>query len=185
MDDEQLVSALARLAEGDKAALRPVYAATSAKLFAICLRICGERDAAQDVLQEVYIKLINRAGGYQATAGAPMAWMARIARNSAIDWLRANRRRTNDGRSMFVAELPMDQADDSASAEQMLGSAQEAERLGQLVDGLEDDQRRHLRDAFFGGLTYAEVAARDGIPLATVKSRIRRGLMRLRQELGE
>ena len=87
---ERLVAALARAAAGDQEGLREVYRATSAKLFGVCLRICQDREAAEDVLQQVYIKVWDRAGRFDAMRASPITWLCAIARNSALDWCRAN-----------------------------------------------------------------------------------------------
>ena len=85
----RLAAALTAVGRGDRAALREVYDMTAAKLFGICLRICGERASAEDVLQTVYIKVWERAGQFDAARASPITWLATIARNGAIDWRRS------------------------------------------------------------------------------------------------
>jgi RNA polymerase sigma factor (sigma-70 family) len=87
---ERLVLALAQVADGDQLALREVYDSTCAKLFGVCLRICQDREAAEDVLQNVYIEIWHRAGRFDGTRASPVTWLCAIARNAAIDWRRAN-----------------------------------------------------------------------------------------------
>ena len=86
-----LVSALARIPAGDRAALQTVYRLTSAKLFGVCLRILGERSEAEDVLQEVYVTVWRKAADFDAARASPMTWLIAITRNRAIDRLRASR----------------------------------------------------------------------------------------------
>ncbi|MFC3783766.1 RNA polymerase sigma-70 factor (ECF subfamily) [Sphingopyxis italica] len=183
-DDKQrlLVSAIEGVASGDADALRVVYGMTSAKLFGICLRICGERASAEDVLQAVYIRVWERAGRFDAARASPITWLATIARNSAIDW-----RRSVAGRAVRDA-LPLEAAlavaDDEPRADQMLMATEDGEKLRLCMEELDERTRWCIRSAFFDGSTYAELAHRENIPLGTMKSWIRRGLMRLKGCLG-
>ncbi len=179
----RLAAALAAVGRGDRWALRQVYDMTSAKLFGICLRICGERASAEDVLQTVYIKVWERAGQFDATRASPITWLATIARNGAIDW-----RRSAAGRAVrdtLPEQAALAVADDAPRADQQLMVAEDGERLDRCLGELEDRTRSCVRAAFFDGLTYAELAARENIPLGTMKSWIRRGLLRLKDCLGD
>ncbi|MBW6522773.1 sigma-70 family RNA polymerase sigma factor [Sphingomonas sp. RHCKR47] len=175
-----LITALAESAGGDRRAFRHVYDMTAPKLFGICLRICGERQAAEDVLQEVYLIIWRRAGAYEPARGNPVTWLCTIARNRALDWRRARPLHlvASDGASDAIATtLP----DDGLLAEQLLVIAEEHARLRHCVDSLDDRPRAAIRAAFVDGLTYAEVAERSATPLPTMKSMIRRALIRLRE----
>ena len=179
----RLAAALAAVGGGDRGALRAVYDMTSAKLFGICLRICGERASAEDVLQTVYIKVWERAGQFDATRSSPITWLATIARNGAIDW-----RRSVAGRAVrdtLPEQAAFAVADDSPRADQSLVWAEEGERLHHCLNELEERTRSCIRAAFFDGSTYADLAARENIPLGTMKSLIRRGLLRLKDCLGD
>jgi RNA polymerase sigma-70 factor (ECF subfamily) len=169
-----LTSALVQTGTEDRAAFRTLYQLTSAKLFGICLRICGERQAAEDVLHDVYITVWRRAAGFDPGRGHPFAWLAAIARNRSIDWRRANAGRV----PVPLDEVPL--RDPAILAEQGMIDAETIHRLGACLDGLEERQRHAIRAAFFGGIVYAELAAQLSTPLGTVKSWIRRGLARLR-----
>jgi RNA polymerase sigma-70 factor (ECF subfamily) len=174
------VEALIATGNADRAAFRRVYQLTSAKLFGICLRICGERQAAEDVLHEVYITIWKRAGAYEPGRASPISWLAAIARNRAIDWRRANpARRTVPVED--IAALP----DETISASDQMDQDEAARRLHLCLDALDQPQRDAIRTAFFDGLTYAELADRTAVPLGTMKSWIRRGLMRLRDCLDD
>ena len=170
-----LVEALVATGAEDRGAFATLYKLTSAKLFGICLRICGDRGAAEDVLSDVYLTVWRRAGAYEPGRASPISWMATIARNRAIDWRRSAGRRP----SVAIDQAP-DVADDAPSAEERLVAGEAAGRLHLCLDQLEDKQRGAIRSAFFGGLTYAELAERDSVPLGTMKSWVRRGLMRLK-----
>lgn len=175
-----LAMQITALAGGSSDALRVIYSESSSRLFAICLRITGDSDAAQDVLQEVFIKLLTRADAYSPEQGSAMGWLMQIARNASIDWVRARGRqhRTRDG-------LAMEPEPQNERIDDILVRDQDAARAVDALNILDEQSRAHVRSAFFGGLTYVELAERDNIPLATVKSRIRRGLMRMRTAMGD
>jgi RNA polymerase sigma-70 factor (ECF subfamily) len=177
------VSALSDVANGETNALRIVYAMTSAKLFGICLRICGERASAEDVLQTVYIKVWERAARFDAAQASPITWLATIARNSAIDWRRSVTGRAQRDTSPEQAAFAV--TDDGPRADQLLMAAESADQLRRCLGELEERTRWCIRSAFFDGSTYAELAERENIPLGTVKSWIRRGLLRLKDCLGD
>ena len=172
----RLTEALVRTGAEDRAAFRDLYALTSAKLFGICLRICGERQAAEDVLHEVYLTVWRRAGAFEPGRASPITWLATIARNRAIDWRRANGRRPSLSME-HAAEIP----DATPLASETMERDEEAHTLHHCLDALEDRQRVAIRTAFFDGLTYAEIAERDSVPLGTMKSWVRRGLARLKE----
>ncbi len=177
------MSALNDVANGETDALRTVYAMTSAKLFGICLRICGERASAEDVLQTVYIKVWERAGRFDAELASPITWLATIARNSAIDWRRSDAGRV--ARDTLPEQAALAVADDGPRADQLLMAAESADQLRRCLGTLEERTRSCIRSAFFDGATYAELAERENIPLGTMKSWIRRGLLRLKDCLGD
>jgi RNA polymerase sigma factor (sigma-70 family) len=166
------------LAAGNRDALKQIYDESSGRLFAICLRITGDSDAAQDVLQEVYVKLLTRSSAYDPDQGAAMGWLMQIARNASIDWVRARGRqaRTRDG-------LTIEPRMSEPLIDDQLADKQDGDRAIASLASLDGDTRRHVRDAFLGGYSYPEIAERDGLPLATVKSRIRRGLIQMRKAM--
>mgnify|MGYP002784441415 CR=1 FL=1 len=179
-----LVTALADVSRGDRAALRKLYSLTSAKLFGICLRICGNTASAEDVLQTVYLKVWDRAGQFEAERASPMTWLATIARNAAIDW-----QRSVAGRPVAAAALTDSiaetVADDGPAADALIIGKQTDSRLHQCLGELEGRTHHCIRAAFFEGLTYAELAEREQVPLGTMKSWIRRGLTRLKACIGD
>lgn len=179
----RLAAALAAVGRGDRAALRQVYDLTAAKLFGICLRICGERASAEDVLQTVYIKVWERAGQFDATRASPITWLATIARNGAIDWRRSVAGRA--ARDSLPEQAAYAVADEAPRVDQSLVAAEESEQLHRCLGELEERTRTCIRSAFFDGATYAELAEREKVPLGTMKSWIRRGLMRLKDCLGD
>ena len=171
----RLTEALVRTGQEDRAALQDVYRLTSAKLFGICLRICGERSAAEDVLHDVYLTIWKRAGAYEPGRASPISWLATIARNKAIDWVRARGARP----SHPIEEAAM-VADKSPDQREIAERDQESRRLHDCLDALDERARDAIRTAFFDGVTYAELAERKNVPLGTMKSIMRRGLLQLR-----
>lgn len=174
-DRAALSAALQRVAGGDQAALRFVYERTSAKLYGVCLRILRSEIEAEDVLQEVYVTVWRKAGSFDHGRASPITWLAAMARNRAIDRLRAigSRRRDTglDG---------IDVADASPSALDGLEGGEEALRLQHCLSELEARHAAIVRTAFFEGVTYEALAKRVGAPLGTVKGWIRRSLIKLR-----
>lgn len=176
----ELVQALLDTGEEDRAAFQRVYRMTSAKLFGICVRICGDRRAAEDVLHEVYLTIWKRAAGFQPGRASPITWLATIARNRAIDWRRANAVRRADPVE-WADEIP----DDGIAADEAIMLEEADRRLHLCLEALDAQQRQAIRTAFFDGVTYAELAQRSDVPLGTMKSWVRRGLIRLKDCLAD
>ena len=174
-DRERLAVALVKTGDEDREAFRDLYNLTSAKLFGICLRICGERQAAEDVLHDVYLTIWKRAGAYEPGRASPITWLATIARNRSIDWLRKRRVR----RAITIEDAP-DLPDLNTDAESMLIHGETVRRLHDCLAELQPPQHEAIRTAFFFGYTYAELAEREGVPIGTMKSWVRRGLSQLR-----
>ena len=170
----ELIPVLQSIAGGDRAALALLYGRTSAKLHGICLRLLGSEAEAEDVLQDVYVTVWQKAARFDAAKASPITWLAVLARNKAIDRLRVRRVATGE-----LAEAD-NVADDSPSAFDVVEAGQEHQRLGHCLEELDEKQRAMIRAAFIEGATYPELAEREAVPLGTMKSWIRRGLMRLR-----
>jgi RNA polymerase sigma-70 factor (ECF subfamily) len=171
-----LVAALGRIPAGDRTALQTVYRLTSAKLFGVVLRILGERSEAEDVLQDVYLTVWRKAGDFDAARASPMTWLIAIARNRAIDRLRAGRIASRMEPIDAAAEI----ADGAASAESALASGEASARLAGCLGTLAGHEQTALRGAFFDGNTYEELAQRMSVPLGTMKSWIRRAMIKLK-----
>lgn len=166
---------MSQIAGGDRAALRRLYDATSAKLFGVCLRILSDREESEDVLQEVYLTIWRRADRFDASRAGVMTWAATIARNRAIDRLRSR------GAAAYGQPLDgHDPADEAPGAEAMLVAADAGARLQRCLAELDDRTEKVIRAAFFTGVTYEALAAQLETPLGTVKSWIRRGLAKLK-----
>jgi len=166
---------MSRVAAGDRAALRDLYDATSAKLFGVCLRILSSKEESEDVLQEVYLTIWRRADRFDAARAGVLAWIATIARNRAIDRLRS-RGPTAYAEPIEDYEFP----DAGPGAEALVEAADETRRLQGCLSELDDRTQALIRTAYFGGVTYEALALRMDAPLGTVKSWIRRGLAKLK-----
>lgn len=177
--DQRLADSLMAAGNGDREALRQIYLATAGQLYALAIRITESRTGAEDVLQEVFIKVWNRAAGFDPERADAMAWLATITRNAAIDWYRAHRRHivVGDDSAILLVEDDAELVED-----RMIRQDLQARALQHLGD-LPASQESEIRQAFFQGLTYAQLADAKGLPLSTLKSRIRRTLTALRAKI--
>jgi RNA polymerase sigma-70 factor (ECF subfamily) len=152
-----------------------VYQDTSAKLFGVCLRILKDRSEAEDVLQDVYVTVWRKAATFDPGRASPITWMVAIARNRAIDRLRA--RAAGRLEPIEAADAVSDPA---PAAVERVELAQQHQRLIRCLEELDARHASAIRAAFLDGATYEELAARMKVPLGTMKSWIRRGLLKLR-----
>jgi RNA polymerase sigma-70 factor (ECF subfamily) len=170
-----LAACLNRVAAGDRAALAELYRLTSGKLFAVCLRILVQRAEAEDVLQDVYLTVWKKAGLFDPSRGvSPITWLAAVARNRALDRLRAK------GRRFAGMDEAAEIADLAPLADAAMESGEMERRLAACLAGLDERAAGAIRAAFFGGQTYETLAKVAEMPLGSMKSLIRRGLMRLK-----
>ena len=175
---EDLEVMLARTAKGDRAAFESLYRATSVKLFGIVFRILRQRDTGEEILQEVYVRIWNRAGDFQPGRASPITWMAAIARNRALDEARRRVPQIADG-----VDLP-DIADETPSAADRLEHGADLKRLETCLDGLEADRSAMVRLAYLDGLSRQALADRFGQPVDTIKTWLHRSLKQLKDCLG-
>lgn len=169
---------IARCALGDRAALSALYDATSAKLLGVALRILQDRSAAEDALQDVYVKIWHNADRYRSGTWSPMTWLITIARNTAIDRKRTTREMS--GLEGHIETLASDKPDPEDEAI----AASEARRVIACMETLPEDRARAIRQVYLEGVSYADCAEGFGIPLNTVRTWLRRGLISLRECLG-
>jgi RNA polymerase sigma-70 factor (ECF subfamily) len=172
------VGLIDRVVARDPSAVAELYDRHSRLLFGLILRILNDRGEAEDVLQEVFLSAWTRADTYKATLGSPAAWLVGIARNRAIDRLRANTVRL---RAIGVSYSPP-QAD---TPESRAALGEQQRDVARALEALPAEQRALIEDAYFLGLTHSELAARFCLPLGTVKTRVRTGMLALRQQLQE
>jgi RNA polymerase sigma-70 factor (ECF subfamily) len=171
----RLADALIRSGHGDRAAFETVYKATSAKLFGVCLRIFPDRNEAEEALQEAYITIWNKASSFEPGRASPISWLVAVTRNRAIDRLRSK------GKAGLTSlDEAAEIADPVPLADAQLVASSEEGVLKNCIEDLEKRDAHFIRSAFVGGATYSDLALREGEPLGTVKSRIRRALIKLR-----
>lgn len=174
-------SLLARMAGGDVDAFAVFYDRHCSLLYSIAWRIVGNEKDAEDVLQEASLLIWERAPAYDRALGKPVSWAVTVTRNKAIDRIRATQRK-----SQIISEV-LDQADQVPSEMGEIPGesfgADLAEKIRQALRVLGADQRTAIELAFFGGLSQSEIAEQLGEPLGTIKARIRRGMLTLRDAL--
>jgi len=175
--DALLTDLLRRTAEGDRVSFTALYEKTSAKLFGIIRRICPSEDAAQEVLQETYLLIWRNAGSFDAQIASPITWMARIARNKAIDIRRLQSERISAMGVELDLDSPSLEPDACVIAEQNDSLRRMLECLGKLAE----DRREMILLAYLRGLTRDEIATRFSRPANTVKTLLRRGLAQLKE----
>jgi RNA polymerase sigma-70 factor (ECF subfamily) len=166
-----------RLVERDERALAELYDRHSRLIFGLLLRIIGNRAEAEDALQEVFFAVWSKAGTYDVTLGSPAGWIVGIARHRALDRLRASATRSR------TLEAVSRESERARTPEQEAESGEQRHAVVSALESLADNQRRLIEDAYFLGLTHSELAERHGLPLGTVKTRIRAGMLALRQHL--
>jgi len=179
--DAELAELVARMAQGDQQALGRLYDETSASVNGLLLRMLAHPQDAEEVLMDVYLKAWKNAAGYLPERASVQAWLAMMARSVAIDRIR--RRASQPDRAAIATEDAPEPAAPGTSPEEETSRNQWRTEVQRALDELPREQRDAVMLAFFEGLSHSELAARLGQPLGTVKSRVRVGLLRLRQIL--
>ena len=172
---ELLSDALGRVGIGDRKAFEFLYRRTSAKLFGVCLRIFGNRHEAEEALQDAYLTIWNRAAAFDRDKASPISWLVAVTRNRAIDRLRVR-----DKGKVVELDEALAIPDPAPDAEKQLVASDESRVMDSCIDRLEDRDAKFIRAAFWNGRTYADLAVAESTPLPTIKSRIRRALIKLR-----
>lgn len=173
---EQLAGLVQKVAKGDRAAFARLYRHMAPRLFSVILGIVREESAAEEALQDVFVRLWQKAASYDPRKARVTTWLNTIARNRALDEVRGRRGETVSGLELTLFE-------DEVSP----GPAQDAHRAGMAreltlcLEELEGDQRRSVLMAFYEGMTHSELAAAMKKPLGTIKSWVRRALMELKE----
>ncbi len=173
-----LAALLTQVAAADRQAFQQLYLATKAKLFGVVLRILHSPDDAAEVLQEVYLRVWQRAADYRPDKGAPMTWLIAIARNRALDWRRRMRIEVPLEDLPELEDVP--EGADASPLQQALASA-DGRRLRACMEELQEVQQHCLVLAYQAGLTHQELAEHLNRPLGTIKSWLRRSLASLKE----
>lgn len=173
--DDEISGLIQRVGLGDRQAFRLLYSQTSAKLYAVCLRVLREKTDAEDALQEVYIRIWQGASRFAVSEQSPVSWLAAIARNHAIDRIRA--RKPQAVPIDFSLEIP----DGTPDPEQAMFAAGERQRIDDCLGHLKADRAAAVRAAYVEGYSYQDLAERHGLPLNTVRTWLRRSLLQLRE----
>ncbi len=173
--DDPVADLLKKVAAKDRAAFRDLYKACSAKLFGVLMRILGNRAESEDALQEVFTRFWLRADRFDPEKGRAMTWMIAIARNHAIDRIRARPVETTDDDAVLSVQ------DHSQGVEASLVAKGEARRVLDCLQQLQPDRAQAVQGAYLGGLSYQQLADRHAVPVNTIRSWLRRSLMSLRE----
>ncbi len=171
----EISALIARIALGDRAAFLRLYDATSAKLFGVCLRILKDNTEAEDAVQDACVKIWRNAGSYREGQYSPMSWIIAIARNTAIDRIRSRQ----------LAHADLDDAgevpDSSPTPEAQVIAAGEMGRISDCLAELPAQRAQAVQAAYVEGYSYAELAARFGVPVNTMRTWLHRSLKSLRE----
>lgn len=173
---------VARMAEGERPALAQLYDEFSGPVYSLAVRLLGDQAEAQDLVQEIFLQVWLTAGSYDPSRGTVFSWLVTLTRNRAIDRIRKRRRRAELLAGAAPELQPAMSAGDGDSAT-ALWVRERATAVQSALAEVPPDQRQAIELAFFGGLTQQEIAARLNEPLGTIKARIRRGLLRLKDRL--
>ena len=174
---------LRRIAAGDRGALAQLYDRFNRPIYSTALFILRDASEAQDIVHDVFLALWRTADRFEASRGTAFSWAVTLTRNRSIDRLRTIRRRATLLEQSAPADLGYEASAAHCEADSHASVGDEARAVRAAVATLPDDQKKALELAFFGGLTQQQIAERLSEPLGTVKARIRRGLLRLRDSL--
>ena len=178
--NRRLAALLEQVARGDQAAFAEFYELTSRRVFGMARRVLIDVELSEDTTQEVFLQVWQNAAKFNPEAGSPLAWLMTIAHRRAVDKVRSSQSSTDREAKYGASSQDIDH--DSVSDE--VGSRLEAEAVVRCLQTLTDTQQESVRLAYYGGLTYREVAERLNAAVPTIKSRIRDGLIRLKTCLG-
>lgn len=171
---------LVRTADGDQNAFGELYDLLSPRVFALILRVLVNRAQSEEVLQEVFLEVWQSAGRFAPNKGQGRSWVLTIAHRRAVDRVRSSQASSDRDTRIGIRDL----GDAHDVVAETVESRMEGERVGAALAALPEAQREALTLAYFGGYSQSEVSAMTGVPLGTIKTRMRDGMSRLRKELG-
>lgn len=180
-DRDRLAALLTRASRGDETAFGTLYDATAPRVYGLVLRVVRDPAQAEEVTQEIYLEIWRQSARFRPESGHPLSWMLTIAHRRAVDRVRsaeAGTRRQNAYDATASVTVPGDLTADLATANL------EVHQVRRALAALTPAQREAIELAYYGGYTHAEVAAMLNLPIGTAKTRIRDGLIRLRDAMG-
>ena len=177
---EAEVELLKRIGQGDRGSFEALYDRFSGVLFSTAYRVLNNQEAAEDVLQDAFIQIWEKAPLYDPSRGKPLTWAVTLTRNKAIDRLRSTQRRSRLQDDVRRESETSEQFDDRSSFD-AVASGETSKLVREAIQNLSKEQREAIELAFFSSLTQTEIAERLGEPLGTIKARIRRGMIKLRE----
>ena len=175
MEPQDITKLIVRVSMRDRAAFDLLYRATSPKLFGVCLRILRQRGEAEEALQEVFVKIWTKADRFAVSDLSPMSWLVAIARNHAIDVIRARRPQAAD------LDAATGVSDPNPDPEAMTVASDERQSIHGCLEELDNDRAAAVRGAYLNGDSYLELAERFSVPLNTMRTWLRRSLMKLKE----
>lgn len=181
VDAVELQRLLSRVALGDRKAFRALYDATSPSLFGVAVRILNRRGLAEEVIQDAFVNVWQRASSYSDVVSRPMTWLTAIVRNRALDVLRSESARPAESLHNEQNGEVHEPADERPDPLGLLERAVDEVRIRDCLGDIQGPQRQCLALAYYHGLSHSEVAARLAAPIGSVKVWIRRGLDRLKR----
>lgn len=174
------IELLRRVGQGDRRSFEELYDRFSGVLFSIAFRMLRSQQAAEDVVQDVFIQIWKKAPLYDPTRGRPMTWAVILTRNRAIDMMRSTQRRS-DLRDTVERELSASKQVQDPSSFELVASDEMSTLVHEAVRKLPKEQREAIELAFFASMTHAEISEHLKEPLGTIKARVRRGMLALRK----
>ena len=180
--DHDLVSLVARVANGDQSALAALYDATNLLICSLVLRVLGDMSSAEEVLIDVYTQVWRQAASYDANRGAPLTWIATIARSRAIDRLRSG---WQDQHRKEPLDVPDDAPANAPNPEDSAAASERQKHVRETLNLLTPEQRQVIELAYYSGLSYSEIAEKLNRPPGAVKKHARLGMMKLRESLAQ
>jgi RNA polymerase sigma-70 factor (ECF subfamily) len=177
------IALLQRIAKRDQSAVGELYDKHSAFLYTFIIKILKEREEAEDALQEVFLRIWDRANTYDDSLGSPMVWITRIARNLAIDRLRSKLGQTRKSEDDIGLHSELHADEHQSSPEIAAALSQQQQYVAKALNNIPVEQRTLIEYAYFRGYTQSELAEHFKLPLGTVKTRIRTGMASLRRQL--
>ena len=184
-DDRQEMEArlMEQVATGDRTAFATLYDRFSGPLHGAALRIVRDPAEAQDIVHDAFVAIWEKAGSFETTRGSAFAWAITLVRNRAIDRVRMRRRRAELLAESTASDFGYNEDAASLASTEVAAQGDDARAVRAAVATLPEDQKRALELAFFSGLTQEEISRKLSEPLGTIKARIRRGLIKLRDSL--